>query len=66
MLLTIDNILMLKSELLNYILLEVISLCTILRIMTYFEIGRFYCKSDNTAFGVISYFLIYIINLGIL
>ena len=64
--LTIDNIPILKSDLLNYILLEVISLYTILRIITYFEVGRFYTKGDDSALGVISYFFIYVINLGIM
>ena len=64
--LTIDSIPILKSESLNYILLEVISLYTILRIITYLEVGSFYTKGENTSFGVISYFFIYIINLGIM
>ena len=64
--LTIDNIPILKNELWNYILLEVISLYTILRIITYFEVGKFYEKGDNSAFGVIAYFIIYVINLGVI
>lgn len=64
--LTIDNIPILKNELWNYVLLEVISLYTILRILTYFEVGRFYEKGDNSAFGVIAYFFVYLINLGVM
>lgn len=64
--LTIDNIPILKNELWNYVLFEVISLYTILRIITYFEVGRFYDKGDNSSLGVIAYFFIYLINLGIM
>lgn len=64
--LTIDNIPILKNELWNYILLEVISLYTILRIITYCEVGRIYEKGDNSEFGVIAYFFVYLINLGMM
>ena len=64
--LTIDNIPILKNELLNYILLEFISLYVILRVITYFEVPKFYDKDDNPLIGVIVYFIIYIINLGIM
>ncbi len=64
--LTIDTIPILKNELWNYVLLEVISLYTILRIITYFEVGRFYDKGDNSSLGVISYFFVYLINLGVM
>lgn len=64
--LTIDNIPILKNELLNYILLEFISLYVILRVITYFEVSKFYDKDDNPLIGVIVYFIIYIINLGIM
>lgn len=64
--LTIDNIPILKNELWNYVLLEVISLYTILRILTYFEVGRLYDKGDNSVFGVIAYFFVYLINLGVM
>lgn len=64
--LTIDTIPILKNELWNYFLLEVISLYTILRIITYFEVGRFYDKGDNSFVGVVAYFLIYLINLGVM
>lgn len=64
--LTIDTIPLLKNELWNYFLLEVISLYTILRIITYFEVGRFYDKGDNSSVGVVAYFLIYLINLGVM
>lgn len=64
--LTIDTIPILHNELWNYVLLEVISLYTILRIITYFEVGIFYEKGDNSALGVIAYFFIYLINLGVM
>ena len=64
--LTIDKIPILHNELWNYVLLEVISLYTILRIITYFEVGKFYEKGDNSAFGVIAYFFAYLINLGVM
>lgn len=64
--LTIDNIPILKNELWNYVLLEVISLYTILRIITYLEVGKFYDKGDNSEFGVIAYFFVYLINLGLM
>lgn len=64
--LTIDNIPILKNQLWNYVLLEVISLYTILRIITYFEVGRFYDKGSTSELGVIAYFFIYFFNLGIL
>lgn len=62
--LTIDKIPILSNELWNYVLLEIISLYTILRIITYCEVGRFYEKEDNSEFGVIAYFFIYLVNLG--
>lgn len=64
--LTIDKIPILHNVLWNYVLLEVISLYTILRIITYFEVGKFYEKGDNSAFGVIAYFFVYLINLGVM
>ena len=64
--LTIDTIPILKNELWNYVLLEVISLYTILRIITYFEVGNFYEKGDNSVLGVILYFFIYLINLVVM
>ena len=64
--LTIDKIQILHNVLWNYVLLEVISLYTILRIITYFEVGKFYEKGDNSAFGVIAYFFVYLINLGVM
>lgn len=64
--LTIDNIPILSNQLLNYVLLEVFSLYTILRIITYLEVGTIYKKSDESEIGVIVYFFIYLINLGIM
>jgi len=64
--LTIDNIPILANELLNYVLLEVISLYTILRIITYLEVGSMYNRNEGSEIGVILYFFIYLINLGIM
>lgn len=64
--LTIDNIPILSNQLLNYVLLEVFSLYTILRIITYFEVGTIYKKSDESEIGVIVYFFLYLINLGVM
>lgn len=64
--LTIDNIPILKNDLQNYILLEVISLYTILIIVTYFEVGTFYKKGEDSEFGVVAYFFVYLINLGVM
>ena len=64
--LTIDNIPILSNQMLNYVLLEVFSLYTILRIITYFETGTIYNKSDESEIGVIVYFFLYLINLGIM
>ena len=64
--LTTHKLPIIKNGLWNYILLEVISLYTILRIITYFEVGNFYVKGDSSAFGVIAYFFVYLINLGVM
>jgi len=63
---TIDNIPILKNPITNYIFLEVISLYTILRLITYFEVKIFHDEHDLSEFGVIKYFFMYLINLGIL
>lgn len=57
---TIDNI-----PILNSILGEVISLYTILWAISYFIVGKFYDKGSNPLLGVILYFIVYIIILGI-
>ena len=64
--LTIDNIPILKNEIWNYILLEIISLYTLLRLITYFEVGIIYKKGEYPEIGTVAYFFIYLINLGIM
>ena len=62
---TIDNIPILANPILNSILGEVISLYTILWAISYFIVGKFYDKCSNPLLGVILYFIVYIIILGI-
>lgn len=62
---TIDNIPILANPILNSILVEVISLYTILWAISYFVVGRFYDKGSEPLLGVILYFIVYIIILGI-
>ena len=62
---TIDTIPILKNPLLNSILLEVISIYSILMVISRSTVGTFYRKGENAIFGVIAYFFIYIIYLGI-
>lgn len=62
---TIDTIPIVENPLLNSILLEVISIYTILMIVSRATVGRFYTRGENPTFGAIAYFFIYIIYLGI-
>lgn len=62
---TIDKIPILENTIANTILLEFISLYTILMIVSRRTVGIFYTKGENPTFGVIAYFFIYIIYLGI-
>lgn len=62
---TIDKIPILSNPIANNILTEVISLYTILMIISRITVGSFYKKGENPTFGVIAYFIIYIIYLGI-
>lgn len=62
---TIDNIPILANPIANTILLEVISIYTILMIVTRATVGIFYIKGENATFGAIAYFFIYLIYLGI-
>ena len=64
--LTIDRIPIIKNELLNYIFLEVISLYTVLMIISYIEVNIIYDGEVETITGTITYFVVYIFNLGIL
>ena len=64
--LTIDKIPILSNQLLNYILLETISLYTILRLISYYEVNRMYNGEVETISGTITYFFVYIFNLGIM
>ena len=63
---TIDNIPILANPLYNSILLEVVSLYTILWLVSYFTVGLFYDSGDNPTLGVILYFVTYVIFLGIM
>lgn len=62
---TVDNIPILSNPIANSILLEVVSLYTILMIISRAIVGTFYKRGDAPVFGTIAYFFIYIINLGI-
>lgn len=62
---TIDNIPILANPILNSILGEVISLYTILWAISYFVVGRFYDKGSEPLLGVILYFIVYVVILGI-
>lgn len=65
---TIDTIPILENELVNYMILEILSLYTILRIITYFEnkviINRLNVQSS--CIRVFIYFIIYCLNLAIM
>ena len=62
---TIDNIPILANPILNSSLGEVISLYTILWAISYFVVGRFYDKGSEPLLGVILYFIVYVVILGI-
>lgn len=62
---TLDNIPILANPILNSILGEVISLYTILWAISYFVVGRFYDKGSEPLLGVILYFIVYVVILGI-
>lgn len=62
---TIDKIPILKNPIANHILLEVMSIYTILMLISRSTVGKFYTKGENSTFGVIAYFFIYLIYLGI-
>lgn len=63
---TIDNIPILENPIANSILLEVISLYTILMLISRAIFGTFYESGEAPTFGAIAYFFIYIIVLGVL
>lgn len=63
---TIDNIPILANSLYNNILLEIISLYTVLWFVSYFTVGLFYDSGDDPVLGVILYFVMYVIFLGIM
>lgn len=63
---TIDNIPILANPIANNILLEVISLYTILMIISRIIVGMFYARGENPAFGSVLYFFVYLINLGLI
>lgn len=62
---TIDKIPILENPIANTILLEVISIYTILMIVSRGTVGIFYTKGENPTFGAIAYFFIYLIYLAI-
>lgn len=62
---TIDKIPILENSIANTILLEFISIYTILMIITRLTVGTFYNKGECPTFGAIAYFFIYLIYLGI-
>ena len=63
---TIDNIPILSNPIANSILLEVVSLYTILMLISRGIVGTFYKKGEAPVFGAIAYFIIYLISLGIM
>lgn len=63
---TIDNIPILSNPIANSILLEVVSLYTILMVISRAIVGTFYKHGAAPVFGAIAYFFIYIVNLGII
>lgn len=62
---SIDNIPILKNPIANSILLEVVSLYSILMIISRAIVGIFYKKGDAPTVGAILYFFVYLIILGI-
>ena len=62
---TIDKIPILANSIANNILLEVVSLYTILMIVSRTIVGTFYKKGEAPVFGAIAYFVVYIFNLAI-
>lgn len=63
---SIDNIPILRNPIANSILLEVVSLYTILMVISKAIVGKFYKKGEAPAFGAIAYFFVYLLNLGIM
>lgn len=63
---SIDNIPILKDHIANSILLEVVSLYTILMVISRAIVGNFYKKGEAPIFGAIAYFFVYLLNLGIM
>lgn len=63
---SIDNIPILKNHIANNILLEVISLYTILMLISRAIVGTFYKKGEAPIFGAVAYFFVYLVNLGIM
>ena len=62
---TIDNIPILQNPILNYVLLEIISLYTILMVISRNIVGLFYDRGEAPIVGTVVYFFVYIIILGI-
>lgn len=62
----IDNIPILSNPIANSILLEVISLYTVLMVISRKIVGISYKSSDAPVIGAILYFFVYLVNLGIM
>ena len=62
---TIDKIPILANPIANSILLEVVSIYTVLMLISRATVGTFYKKGENPTFGAVAYFIIYIVYLGI-
>lgn len=63
---SIDNIPILKNPIANNIMLEVISLYTVLMLISRAIVGTFYKKGEAPIFGAVAYFFVYLVNLGIM
>ncbi len=63
---SIDNIPILENPIANNILLEVVSLYTILMLISRAIVGTFYKRGEAPVFGAIAYFFVYLVNLGIM
>ncbi len=63
---SIDNIPILENPIANNILLEFISLYTILMLISRAIVGTFYKRGEAPIFGAVAYFFVYLVNLGIM
>lgn len=63
---TINNVPILANPIANSILLEVISLYTMLMVISRKIVGISYKSGDEPVIGAILYFFVYLVNLGIM